>query len=385
MKNFYNQTDYKVIINATNIGSKPSGIGIYTLNILRELSRLKSGIHFIVYLNKSCHAEIQQIKFPANFTLKWVTCFVSPDLKFKGHLLRLLYSNLLSFKHRKRLMFTTSQLEVCFFRSYQVITIHDIIPLLFKEYHQKQYYYFKYMLKFALRSMRQVITASQHTAELLRRVYQLPEKRIRIIPNGIQKFNHTDASRLENLQEQYILYIGRLCPVKNVSMLIKAFALLRSKIPHKLILCGDGEEFLKAEIQKGRLSKSEVEQNRVIVNGHVSNSKLYHLLKGASLFVFPSLYEGFGLPPLEAMACGCPVVASQSACLPEVCGKGAYYVDPYSAEHISQGIYKVLTDQNLRQNLITEGFRRAALFSWETSAKMHLRLVQEIVYGLIPE
>ena len=95
------------------------------------------------------------------------------------------------------------------------------------------------------------------------------------------------------------------------------------------------------------------------------------------MFIYPSLYEGFGLPPLEAMACGCPVVVSNVASLPEVCGDAAYYVDPYSVESIAEGIIKVLTDDSLKQSLIRKGLERAKLFSWEKSAQEHIQIFEE--------
>lgn len=97
------------------------------------------------------------------------------------------------------------------------------------------------------------------------------------------------------------------------------------------------------------------------------------------MFVFPSLYEGFGLPPLEAMACGCPVVVSNVASLPEVCGDAAYYVDSYNVESIAEGIHKVLTDETLRKRLIEKGLERVKLFSWEKSAKEHIKIFEEIL------
>ncbi len=113
------------------------------------------------------------------------------------------------------------------------------------------------------------------------------------------------------------------------------------------------------------------------MNYKINDKILYNLYKNAKLFVFPSLYEGFGLPPLEAMACGCPVVVSNVASLPEVCGDAGYYVDPYCVESIAEGIYQVLTDESLRQSLIQKGLERAALFSWEKSAREHLKVFEE--------
>ncbi len=104
---------------------------------------------------------------------------------------------------------------------------------------------------------------------------------------------------------------------------------------------------------------------------------MVNLYRNASLFVFPSFYEGFGLPPLEAVACGCPLVVSNVGSLPEVCGDAAYYVNPYDVENITEGMYKVLTNNALGQRLIQKGFERVEMFNWERSAKEHKKVFEE--------
>jgi glycosyltransferase involved in cell wall biosynthesis len=113
--------------------------------------------------------------------------------------------------------------------------------------------------------------------------------------------------------------------------------------------------------------------------GFVNNEELAGLYRKASCFVYPSLYEGFGLPPLEAMACGCPVVVSNVTSLPEVCGDAGFYVNPLDVESIAAGIEKVLRDGELRQSMIEKGLERAKLFSWEKAAKEHLKVFEELV------
>jgi glycosyltransferase involved in cell wall biosynthesis len=120
--------------------------------------------------------------------------------------------------------------------------------------------------------------------------------------------------------------------------------------------------------------------DRIIFTGYINDiNELTNIYQKALIFVFPSVYESFGFPPLEAMACGCPVVVSNVASLPEVCGDAAYYVDPYSVESIAEGIYNVLTDESLRQSLIKKGLERAKLFSWEKAAKEHLKVFEEVL------
>ncbi|MGQ9571210.1 MAG: glycosyltransferase family 4 protein [Thermodesulfovibrionales bacterium] len=368
----------KIIINATNIGKRLDGIGVYTLNIIRELVKSPTNINFIIVLNRNSKEHIQDIQFPENFSIRWITRHLSPDYGFMGHLLRLIYSNLISLRYRNFLIFNTSQIEAVYLRTNQIITIHDVIPLLFKKYQKKQYYYYKYILKHALKKARAIITPSAHTKGLLESIYKLDDKKIFVVHNGLQEVFLSKKNNTNPIaKEDFIIYIGRISPTKNLLGLLKAFILIKDKIHHKLLIVGSGKE----RLLKDKVCKKLYEDinDRVIFKGYVPNIELLTLYEKASLFVFPSFYEGFGLPPLEAMACGCPVVVSNVASLPEVCGDAAYYVDPYNVESIAEGMYKVLTDNTLRKSLIEKGLERAKLFSWEKSAKEHIKVFEEVL------
>jgi len=144
----------------------------------------------------------------------------------------------------------------------------------------------------------------------------------------------------------------------------------RYKFEINLKLVGDKE--LNFNIDNKTREKIELLEN-------ISEEELIKLYKNALLLAFPSFYEGFGLPPLEAMACGCPVVVSNIASLPEVCGDAAYYVDPYNIESIAEGMYKVLTNESLRQSLIQKGLKQTKLFSWEKSSREHIKIFEEVL------
>jgi len=359
----------EIIINATNIGQRLDGIGVYSLNLLKALPRMGRDKRFVVLLNKKGYEHIKGLEFPENLTLRFTYSFLSPDLHLKGHLLRLLYSNLLSLGYKECLIFTTGQLEALFLRrSKQVITVHDVIPLLFKEYHRRQYYYFKYLLGYALRSAKGIIVPSRHVKDTIVSTYRVLKERIYVIHHGISLLygeGHTACRKV--IERPFILYIGRLAPMKNIPNLLKAFHIIKDRIEHDLILAGEIQELTIPD------------DKRIIYKGWVSEAEKTDLYRNASLLVFPTLYEGFGLPPLEAMACGCPVVVSNVASLPEVCGDAAYYVNPHSPEDIARGIVKVLIDTRLRQSLIRKGLERSRLFSWERSAKEHLKVFDDVL------
>ncbi len=360
----------QIIINSTNIGSKLDGIGTYTLNLLKTFSKLKTDIGFVVLLNKNSLEHTKKIVFPENTVIKWTSSLLSPDYHFKGHLFRFLYSNILSWRYKNYLIFNTGQLEAMPFRSEQIITVHDLIPLMLRAFHKKQYYYFKNILSYALRSTKAVIVPSYHTKDLVTSMYKLPKNKVHVIYHGVNVTYGDKAVYNKRHEKPFVLYLGRISPTKNISNILKAFQLLKTKITHNLIIAGNLAKSTHITIPS---------DNRVIYKGWVSEDQKIELYKRASLLIYPSLYEGFGLPPLEAMACGCPVIISNVASLPEVCGDAAYYVNPYSVESIAEGIQKVLTDENLRLSLIKKGLERAKLFTWEKSAKEHLKVFADVL------
>lgn len=366
-----------VVVNATNIGYKYHGIGVYSLNILSELTKLKTDLNFIVYLNKSCKKQIDKINFPVNFKIKWVSSLLSPDRNFKGHILRLIFSNLISLKHWKHLQFNTSQLEINFFRKNQVVTIHDVIPLLFKQYHKKQYYYYKILLKHGLKYAQFILTPSFHSKELLQRIYNLPERRIKTVHNGADtlklNLNNFDCAA----EEKFILYLGRINRMKNIHGILKSYDSISSEIEEKLVIVGSDEKELQRELSEAKISDDS--RKKIVFKSNITEKEKCSLMKKASLFLFVSLYEGFGLPPVEAMACGCPVIASNNSSLPEVCGDAAYYVNPDNHKDIADGILTVLNDIQLRNKMINVGINRSLLFNWAVSAREHLRVIEHVV------
>jgi glycosyltransferase involved in cell wall biosynthesis len=369
----------KIVINATNIGRFIDGIGTYTLNVLRELSRTNSTHRFVVYLNRTCVEHVRGIRFPNHFEIRWVSSVVSPDRGFLGHLMRLLYSNFIGVRHPRSLIVVTAQLEAVLFRRWQVITIHDVIPLLFRRSHRKQYYFFKYVLGSALRRARFIVTPSEHTKSMILATYQIEADRVRVVPHGVEDITATErCTNWHRCREPFVLFIGRLAPTKNLVGLLRAFNLIKERIPHTLVVTGRYRpKQLRDVLSTVRSSGAPLE--RVEFRGYVSDRELGDLMDRASVLAFPSLCEGFGLPPLEGMARGCPVLVSNVASLPEVCGDAAYYVDPMDAESIADGLVRLSTDEKLRAVLSERGRMRAASMPWKRSAEEHLKLFTQAI------
>ena len=241
-----------------------------------------------------------------------------------------------------------------------------------------QYYYYKYILKYALNAVRAIIAPSNHTKETIQSIYKLSPDKIHVIHYGIQSIYLKEIKNFNVDKEKFILYCGRIDATKNIIGILKAFGMICDNIDHKLILVGHGEKETMKTIHEDVQCKNKIENGRILFKGYIPNNEVLELYKKASLFIFPSFYEGFGFPPLEAMACGCPVVASRETSLPEVCADAAYYVDSYDINSIAEGMYVVLTDSKIRSNLIERGLERAKLFTWEKSAKEHVKLFRNI-------
>jgi glycosyltransferase involved in cell wall biosynthesis len=319
---------------------------------------------------------------------------MSPDHGFKGHFIRLLFSNYLGLKHRHSVLWVTGQLEAILLRKNQIITVHDIIPLLFKKLHKKQYFYFKYFLKIVLKQARWIITPSHHTQGLLAKRYGIDESKVHVIHNGVRDSGSDDSQESSARSGgDFILFSGRMVPMKNLAGVLGAFNLIKDKVPHRVVIAGHDRKHSSSGASAVMLGNNTLGRDRVEFKGHVSSEEMEQLLTEASLLVFPSFYEGFGLPPVEAMAHGCPVVVSNVASLPEVCGDAVEYVDPKDIHSIAAGMYKVLTEGSLRRSMIKKGFERSRRFSWEKSAKQHLEVFKNAIdsieilgsaYGLQP-
>ncbi len=366
-----------IVINATNLGRVLDGIGTYTLSLLRELALLQTPLHFILYVNRASWEHLASIRFPGNCEVRQVSHLLSPDYRFRGHLLSLLFANFLSYKHPTSLIFATSQLEAAFFRTNQILTIHDVTPLLFKKHHTKQYYFYKYVLRRILRGVRGVITPSQHTKQQLVRLLGVPAANISVIHNGVQQAFLSARTQTEPIPEQFILSIGRIVWIKNIVGLLRAFSLLAPRFPHKLVIVGDCPTSASRHFTAAALQGFGIAPDRVIFRWHIATPEIVNLYTKASALVFPSFHEGFGLPPLEGMSCGCPVVVSNVGSLREVCGDAAVYVDPHDPRSIAEGIQAVLTDESLREDKVDKGRERARLFSWRDSAREHVRVFSQ--------
>jgi glycosyltransferase involved in cell wall biosynthesis len=263
----------------------------------------------------------------------------------------------------------------------QVVTIHDLLPLHFPNAYPRLKYYARYVIPRLVSASRALIVDSESTASDVREHYPVRRIPVYVIYPGYDDsvFRAVDPERAARVAaryrlERYILTVGETRPYKNLHRLIQAFAGVRER-DLKLAVVGSTN---RHNLSLTALPASLRIADRVRFLGLVPDEDLVSLYGGAVAFVFPSMYEGFGMPPLEAMACGCPVIASHAASIPEVCGDAAVYVDPMSTAEISQAIDRVSGDEPLRASLRLRGSSRVAAFSYRRTAEQVLDVLQRV-------
>ncbi|HOG30434.1 MAG TPA: glycosyltransferase family 1 protein [Vicinamibacterales bacterium] len=274
-----------------------------------------------------------------------------------------------------------------------VVTVHDCIHLMFPQYlpNRMAYAYARGSLWAATRRAERIFTVSETSKADILRYCDVPADRIVVVYNAIDdRFSVAPSDEaIRRARERYqldgpfALYVGNIKPHKNIERLVDAFALVRRDGFERIELLIIGDRISKFPRLRRAVDRHKLHKH-VRFLGFVPDDTLAALYRLATLFVFPSLYEGFGLPPLEAMASGTPVVTSNRSSLPEVVGDAAVLVDPYSAPSIAEGIRRVLADASLRRALSERGLARARQFSWEASVRRVHDVYMDVASGRPP-
>jgi glycosyltransferase involved in cell wall biosynthesis len=267
-----------------------------------------------------------------------------------------------------------------------VFTLHDTAYLHFPEYYlPRNRIFLRIMIPRFLRRAERVIVVSEHTRGDAIRFYDLDPDRIHVIPEGVdERFTRdTDAETVSTIRERYgvpdrfILHVGTIQPRKNLTTLLEAFAALHARHPDVgLVIAGANGWLFEGFFE--RLRRSGLE-DRVTLTGQIPDEDLPGLYRSAEIFAYPSVYEGFGLPPLEAMACGVPVVCSNASSLPEVVGDAGILLDPLDVGGWVAALDGLLGDAQLRADLAARGPARARRFTWDAAAKQTLEVYRSVL------
>lgn len=359
----------QVCLDVSPTVQKHAGLGRYAGEIARGLARYKRGIELSLFYNGPRQAQLPDY-------LEGIP-HGSVHMGNKPWRLSVLLSQLFHWPMDRtfgatEIFHATNHLLAHFRRARTVFTLHDLIYLRYPEYHLPyNRWYLRLAMPRYLEASDVIVTPSECSRQDAIRAYRLPESKIKVIyeapaptftpPTGPAPLN--GVRQKYNLPEKYILYVGTIEPRKNLARLLEAFRPLLAHWPAlKLVLLGKKgwlyEPFFHRLQELGLTGQ-------VVFPGFVDEADLpafYHL---AELFVFPSLYEGFGLPPLEAMACGAPVICSNSSSLPEVVGDAALLIEPTDTAGLHTAMRRVLEDPHLRADLARRSLVQAQKFSWQ--------------------
>lgn len=375
----------RIGIDARFFGPIGKGLGRYTERLIQSLERLgdlhvqngreegRVPLEFVVFLRKE-NFDLYQPRSPlfrkvlADFTwYSWAEQLLFPPLLRKEKI------DLMHFPH-----FNVPILTPCPF----IVTIHDLIlfrhptkraTTLNAATYRLKYAAYHLIIRYAVRCARRVIAVSEYTKSDIVRSLGVPEEKIQVTYEASDPARPSIGSLIDlkakKITKPYLLYVGNAYPHKNLERLLEVFKTLRNEgFESQLVLVGKMDYFyerLLAEAKRLELTKND----DVLFYGYATDAELAELYRGAKTYVFPSLLEGFGLPPLEAMRYGTPVAASNSSCLPEVLGDAATYFSPENPRSMADAIRRAATDETLRATLKERGIARAALYTWEACAE----------------
>ena len=361
------------------------GVGTYIRNVVRTLGRIdRENTYFLT----GPPSKVQEIgPLPPNFK---TVPLLAPERsvqgfrEFRGALQRL-HCDLVHIPN----LFSVPRMLPCPY----VMTVHDMLEHMARARQQTGFWgnWHLQMTGRVLRGAARIFAVSNFTKGEIERLFDIPSGRIEVVYNAIDErflHGHADTADRELIAQRYqvtypfLLYAGRVSPHKNVVRMIEAFSALKAELEKdeaypdlKLIIIGDdlsGNPDLRRTVVRGGV------QNDVRFLGFIPIEALRIFYDEAKIFVFPSLYEGFGLPPLEAMAHGTPVVTSNASSLPEVVGNAAVLVNPENIFEIMRALRRVLTDQALRDRMKERGYKQAAKFSWEISVRRVLDVYRQV-------
>lgn len=350
-----------IFVNARFLTQEITGVQRHAIELSKRLKRLSPEIRFIS---------------PRNVIHKDAAKELSVEITGKGtgHYWEQVELPLYLKKHGGGLLVNLANTAPLYYKQ-KIITIHDTGFLKNPRWYSKKFYYFyRFLIPRIAKNSLKIITDSEFARREIIETLKIPESKVLVVycaPSSV--FQNRPGETGENRFGDYILTVSSLDPRKNLERTILAFKKL-NRADVKLVIVGAEKKIFASPDLEDLIQKDD----RIILTGYVADEELVSLYRHAKFFIFASLYEGFGLPPLEAMACDCPCVVSSVASLPEVCGSAVLYCDPYSIEDIADNILKMFVDNELRTGLIKRGRERIKMFGWEKSARVMLKVLEEL-------
>jgi glycosyltransferase involved in cell wall biosynthesis len=370
----------RIAIDA-RMGHMHVGMGVYVGGLISHLGEIDKANEYFIIVNKGRNADF--VPRQENF-IKWVT-----SISYENHLTRDLweqgYLPLKLHRHKIDIYHGPNYVLPIFTKAGTVLTAYDMISFATPEWYKPiSRFRVQKLLKLSAKKANKTIAGSENSKRDIIKILRVPEEKIKVVYIGINDIYRpiNDKHKLDSVKTRYdiadrfILHVGSLNPRKNIPRLIDAYSRLPAKIMEEYQLVIAGKRSWRADEIFAKAKQFGPEE-RIAFTGFVAEDDLPLLMNAADLLAFPSLYEGFGIPPLEAMACGTPVIASNTSSIPEIVGDAALLFDPYNVEEMAAAMYRALTDEQLRYELRYKGFERINHFSWEKAARETLALYGE--------
>lgn len=359
----------RIGFDATPLLVTRAGIGKYTHALLCALGEVAAQNDYFLYANRPIPPDpnLTFANFPPHYFPRSRWLWEQTILPRK---MRWVDASLFHFPNNSAPLFT---------RVPYVVTIHDASLFLHQEYHPWQRIVsLRLMMPIVARRAVKIITDSHYARRQLQQALKLPAEKFKVIHLAVGKTFRPIPTPPNHLPARYILYVGTLEPRKNLQRLLEAYAKLRRCPEHrqtKLVIVGaNGWRMPDFETQIDALDV----RDGIVRLGYVPDAELPAIYSHAVCLAFPSLHEGFGIPPLEAMACGTPVLTSHNSAMSEVCGDAAQYVDPTDTESIKEGLHQLLCNAPLQEQLRERGMLRACEFTWQKTAQQTADLYAEV-------
>ncbi len=361
----------KIGINALTLSDNNSGIGNYTINLINNLAEV-SAYEYIVF--SSCGSRIRGL---IDERIRIIDLPLASKNKYTRLFTEQVILPLKIMREGIDLMFNPAFTMPLAARCRNIVTVHDMA---YKIYGEGSALYARMYMKLffdsSIKRAESIITVSQSTKRDLLKYFP-GRKNVEAIHLGTIKYIDEKKTRPEALMEgeRFLLVVGTITPRKNNLGIIKAFDRIKDKTDCKLLFAG-GFAWKSDEIHE-YIRNNKLEK-RVLLTGYLKNEELAWCYEKAEVMLYCSFYEGFGFPPIEAMASGTPVIASNVSSIPEVTGDAAILVDPYDTNMIGDRIIELLSDKDLRDKLISRGYERHSMFTWEKTAERTLEVINNV-------
>lgn len=369
----------RIGINALLLKRQKTGTISYIYNLINSLNKIDRKNEYVLFTNQQFQEN--DLSLQDNFLIKKLGLLEqNPYQRIwweQFHLSKVLTRLKIDLLH------SPSQVTLLNSSTKLILTIHELTYLIYPEFLPKhKYLYYRYFVPLSIYKADKIIAVSDNLKKDILRFFKLPQDKIEVIYCGVNHiFRPIDKNIAKNairkrfgITDDYILYVGTIEPKKNLKRLIEAYYQLKKDVNrYKLVIAGP-KGWLYSEIYK-TIKKLNI-ANDIIFTGYLHSQGLLFLYNAASVFVYPSFYEGFGLPVVEAMACGIPVITSNTSALPEVAKDAAILINPLDTKDLLESIKAVLDNPVLVKELSIKGLNRARQFSWEETAKKTLNIYE---------